>query len=113
MHYFVIFLSLQEMRESLAIAQNELSCLKANPSGSVGRGNSLFAEVEDKRQSMLKKCSSLSKKYHEMKTDYSSKCSEISRLRVLHINFGIISFALCTYNLLHSILNIVLSSLKI
>lgn len=74
--------TIEELRESLAVAQSELAGLKAGPSDSASRGNSLFAEVEDKRQDMLKKCSSLSKKYNEMKKDYGAKCAEIKRLNM-------------------------------
>ncbi|KAK3916024.1 Protein Spindly [Frankliniella fusca] len=74
--------TIEELRENLAVAQNELACLKSGPSDAVNRGNSLFAEVEDKRQDMLKKCSSLSRKYNEMKKDYGAKCAEISRLNM-------------------------------
>lgn len=74
---------LQDLRESLAVAQNELACLKTGPADVGARGNSLFAEVEDNRQVMVKKCTTLSKRYHEMKRDYGAKCSEISKLKVL------------------------------
>lgn len=80
---FLLFFTKQGVRDSLALAQNELACSKANPSDSMGRGNSLFAEVEDKRQAVQQKISSLSSKYKEMKKDYSSKCSEISKLKVM------------------------------
>lgn len=71
----------EELKESYAVLQSELSCLKAAPTEDVGRGNSIFAEVEDRRQAMLSKCSTLAKKYNDMKNDYSAKCKEISKLK--------------------------------
>lgn len=80
--------TIEELRDSLAVTQSELSCLKANPADTASRGNSLFAEVEDKRQAMLKKCSTLSKRYYDMKRDYDAKCTEISRLKLENLKLS-------------------------
>lgn len=101
---------MQDLRESLAVAQNELTCLQSGPpSDGKSRGNSLFAEVEDKRQAMLKQTKLLSKKYTEMKKDYGAKCDEISRLRVC-CSFFFLSLKEKTINPLFFLLMILLSS---
>ncbi|XP_034239053.1 protein Spindly [Thrips palmi] len=73
--------TLEDLRESLAVAQNELTCLQSGPPPEK-QGNSLFAEVEDKRQAILARNKVLSKRYIEMKMDYGSKCDEISKLKM-------------------------------
>lgn len=74
--------TIEDLRESLAVTQNELTCLQSGPRDEKSRGNSLFAEVEDKRQAMLKQSKVLTKKYAEMKSDYGAKCAEISKLKM-------------------------------
>lgn len=44
-------------------------------------GNSLFAEVEDRRQVMLEKMNSMRASYHEMKRSYLAKENEIKVLK--------------------------------
>jgi len=72
----------QELQEHLAIIQSELSALKATPDVR-SRGNSLFAEVEDNRQKMVKQYKEMAVKFNHMKNDYSAKCAEIVKMKVI------------------------------
>ena len=56
--------------------------LKSKPQDESKKGNSLFAEVEDKRQSMKKTLENAILKYRQMKKKYVEKCAEASKFRV-------------------------------
>ncbi|XP_073993111.1 uncharacterized protein [Rhodnius prolixus] len=73
--------ALKDIQEEKAILANELATLKAGPLDDQRRGNSLFAEVEDNRQKLLKNIALLKNKLRESKVLLSNKTSEISQLQ--------------------------------
>jgi len=78
---------LQSAQAELAALKTELEFLKSNPQSDGQKGNSLFAEVEDKRLNMKKRLDAVLLKYHHMKNIYKDKCSELSRVNVCSPNF--------------------------
>uniref|UniRef100_T1IAV7 Uncharacterized protein n=1 Tax=Rhodnius prolixus TaxID=13249 RepID=T1IAV7_RHOPR len=61
--------ALKDIQEEKAILANELATLKAGPLDDQRRGNSLFAEVEDNRQKLLKNIALLKNKLRESKNE--------------------------------------------
>jgi len=78
---------LQSAQAELAVLKTELEFLKSNPQPDGQKGNSLFAEVEDKRLNMKKKLDAVLQKYHNMKKIYKDKCAELSRVNVCSPSF--------------------------
>ncbi|KYN34315.1 hypothetical protein ALC56_11422 [Trachymyrmex septentrionalis] len=75
---------LENARESareLAAKLEELESSNIIPASDICKGNSLFAEVEDRRQMLLDKMKTLSTKYNEAKQALDSKTCEIKLLR--------------------------------
>lgn len=73
---------LEDTREQLAICRTEIEALRTVPTSEICKGNSLFAEVEDRRQVALNKAVTLKKKYDEMKQAYKGKLEEIKFLKM-------------------------------
>jgi capsule polysaccharide export protein KpsE/RkpR len=73
---------LQSAQAELAEIKTELEFLKSNPQPDGQKGNSLFAEVEDKRQNIKKKLEAVLQKYHNLKKNYMDKCAELRRVNV-------------------------------
>lgn len=73
---------LQSAQEELAMMRTELEVLKSGPRAYGQKGNSLFAEVEDKRLSMKKKLDAAVQKYHHLKKMYMDKFAEEDRFSV-------------------------------
>jgi len=73
---------LQSAQAELAVLKTELEFLKSNPQPDGQKGNSLFAEVEDKCLNMKKRLDAVLQKYHHMKKIYKDKCAELSRVNV-------------------------------
>ncbi|KAJ9596471.1 hypothetical protein L9F63_012510 [Diploptera punctata] len=72
---------IETLREEQVFLKSELDSLKNRPQDDKKRGNSIFAEVEDKRQSMKKTLENAVLKYRKMKKHYAEKCSEVSKLK--------------------------------
>ncbi|XP_032674380.1 protein Spindly-like [Odontomachus brunneus] len=75
-------IALENTRKELAMNRMELESLKITPANDVCKGNSLFAEVEDRRQILLDKMNVLQDKYNEAKRVLNKKTNEIKSLRV-------------------------------
>lgn len=73
--------ALKDIQEEKALLANELAVFKAGPVDDQRRGNSLFAEVDDNRQKLLKNISLLKSKLRESKVILSNKNSEILKLQ--------------------------------
>lgn len=73
---------LQSAQAELAIIKTELEVHKSNPEPKGQKGNSLFAEVEDKRLDMKKRLDAILHKYRHLKKMYMDKCAEDSRISV-------------------------------
>jgi len=67
--------------------KTELEFLKSNPQSDGQKGNSLFAEVEDKRLNMKRRLDAVLQKYHHMKKIYRDKCAELNRVNVCSPSF--------------------------
>jgi capsule polysaccharide export protein KpsE/RkpR len=78
---------LQSAQAELAVLKTELEFLKSNPQPDGQKGNSLFAEVEDKRLDMKKKLDAVFQKYQHTKKIYKNKCAELSRVNVCSQSF--------------------------
>ncbi|XP_033218628.1 protein Spindly [Belonocnema kinseyi] len=72
---------IESTQEELAECRTELNALKTAPVPGSKKGNSLFAEVEDRRQVMMEKMNSMRASYHEMKRSFLSKENEIKVLK--------------------------------
>lgn len=77
---------LQSAQAELAVIKTELDFLKSNPQPDGQKGNSLFAEVEDKRLNMKKRLDAVLQKYHHVKKNYKDKCAELGRVNVCSPN---------------------------
>ncbi|KAI4499920.1 hypothetical protein M0802_004790 [Mischocyttarus mexicanus] len=73
---------LETVREELAICRSELETLKVVPASETCKGNSLFDEVEDRRQYALNKATIIKKKYDDLKRVYDAKCKEITAFKI-------------------------------
>ena len=73
----------QELQEEKAALSSELLTMKTRPAADDRRGNPLFAEVDDKRQSVAQKLDAMHKKYKELKKSFMKKNSEIRALDVI------------------------------
>lgn len=73
---------LQSAQAELAVIKTELDFLKSNPQPDGQKGNSLFAEVEDKRLNMKKRLDAVLQKYQHVKKNYKDKCAELGRVNV-------------------------------
>lgn len=82
--------ALEEMKDEKALLSSELALLKAGPVEDLGRGNSLFSEVEDKRHNLEKKFALLHNKYLEAKRILSMKANELEKLKREHIKFQLL-----------------------
>ncbi|XP_023706265.1 protein Spindly isoform X2 [Cryptotermes secundus] len=71
---------LMSAQAELAITKTELEVLKSNPQPKGQKGNSLFAEVEDKRLDMKKRLDAVLHKYRHLKKMYMDKCAEDNRI---------------------------------
>ncbi|GFG41028.1 hypothetical protein Cfor_06798 [Coptotermes formosanus] len=71
---------LTSTQAELAVTKTELEFLKSNPQPDGQKGNSLFAEVEDKRLNMKQRLDTILQKYHHLKKIYKDKCAELSRV---------------------------------
>ncbi|XP_043664607.1 spindle pole body component 110-like [Vespula pensylvanica] len=72
---------LESTREELVICRSEIETLKIVPANESCKGNSLFAEVEDRRQLAVNKITILKKKYDELKQAYDIKAEEVRTLK--------------------------------
>ncbi|XP_015181949.1 PREDICTED: protein Spindly-like [Polistes dominula] len=73
---------LETVREELAICRSELETLRITPASETCKGNSLFAEVEDRYRLTLDKATTMKKKYDELKRAYGAKCKEINSFKI-------------------------------
>ncbi|XP_035738319.1 spindle pole body component 110-like [Vespa mandarinia] len=73
---------LESIREELVICRSEIETLKIVPASESCKGNSLFAEVEDRRQLAVNKVTILKKKYDELKQAYDIKAEEVKTLKI-------------------------------
>ncbi|XP_015605207.1 protein Spindly isoform X2 [Cephus cinctus] len=71
---------LESNQEELAVCRMELQSIKSAPSD-IHKGNSIFAEVEDRRRGMLKKMADLQNNYQEIKQMYHNKEVEFNVFR--------------------------------
>lgn len=71
----------RESAKELATKLEELESSNITPASDTCKGNSLFAEVEDRRQMLLGKMKALSTKYNEAKQALDSKTCEIKLLK--------------------------------
>lgn len=71
----------QESAKELAANLMELEQAKVVPASDTCKGNSLFAEVEDRRQMLLDKMKVLTNKYNEAKRALNTKMAEVKLLR--------------------------------
>ncbi|XP_077289961.1 spindle apparatus coiled-coil protein 1 spindly [Arctopsyche grandis] len=71
---------LHSAQEDLLLANSELQQIKQQANGHAPKGNSLFAEVDDKRQEMLKSYSQLRDKVQQLNRELMSKQSELDSL---------------------------------
>ena len=70
------------MKEEKALLSSELEVLKAGPLENKDRGNSLFSEVDTKRQVIEKKMELLRSKYFQAKKVVIQRSNEMERLKV-------------------------------
>ncbi|XKL66077.1 hypothetical protein PGB90_009497 [Kerria lacca] len=74
---------IEELQEEKAMLSVELNSLKCHPVTANGkRGNSLFAEVDDKRISVANKYEVLQNKYKELKKNLVKKTAELKALEI-------------------------------
>ncbi|XP_014273319.1 uncharacterized protein Spindly [Halyomorpha halys] len=71
----------EELKEEKALMSSELAILKAGPLENKERGNSLFSEVDIKRQAIEKKMEILRNKYLQAKKILAVKNNEMERLK--------------------------------
>lgn len=74
---------MQELQEEKATLNSELNSLKCHPGNVNKRGNSLFAEVDDKRISVSNKLEIMSNKYKELKKSFMKKNAELRAVEVI------------------------------
>ncbi|KAF3421560.1 hypothetical protein E2986_02243 [Frieseomelitta varia] len=72
---------LEEIRAELALKRSEVESLRTDPTRESCKGNSLFAEVEDRRQNVVSKMNALREKYAELKRTCKLQIAEIKSLR--------------------------------
>ncbi|KOX79244.1 hypothetical protein WN51_09045 [Melipona quadrifasciata] len=73
--------TLEETRAELALKRSEVESLRTDPTRESCKGNSIFAEVEDRRQKVVNKMNALREKYVELKRTCKSQITEIKSLR--------------------------------
>ncbi|XP_071872740.1 spindle apparatus coiled-coil protein 1 spindly isoform X2 [Bombus fervidus] len=73
--------TLEEIRAELSLKRTELESLQMDPTCKSQKGNSIFAEVEDRRQNVMNKMNVLREKYMELKRICKSQIMEIKKLR--------------------------------
>ncbi|KAK1124573.1 hypothetical protein K0M31_020475 [Melipona bicolor] len=73
--------TLEEIRAELALKRSEVESLRTDPTRESCKGNSIFAEVEDRRQNVVNKMNALREKYVELKHTCKSQITEIKSLR--------------------------------
>ncbi|XP_060816799.1 protein Spindly [Bombus pascuorum] len=73
--------TLEEIRAELSLKRTELESLQMDPTCKSHKGNSIFAEVEDRRQNVMNKMNVLREKYMELKCICKSQIMEIKKLR--------------------------------
>ncbi|XP_063917999.1 protein Spindly [Zophobas morio] len=71
----------QNLRDELTCAQSELDSVKSCPLDQGSKGNSLFAEVDDRRVQLQQNINTMKSKYIDMKRDRASLLKQISSLR--------------------------------
>ncbi|KAL1139088.1 hypothetical protein AAG570_009149 [Ranatra chinensis] len=74
---------LEELQGEKALLSSELNALKVGPIGNIQRGNSLFAEVDDKRLQVTEKLESMKNKYTQSKKKLALKDVENEKLKDL------------------------------
>ena len=73
--------ALEDARAQLILGRAAAVSLEADPTQKLCKGNSLFAEVEDRRQNVLGKMNALREKYAEAKRACKAQMAEIKVLR--------------------------------
>ncbi|XP_012134667.2 spindle apparatus coiled-coil protein 1 spindly [Megachile rotundata] len=73
--------ALDDARAELALRHTETAALEAIPTRDACKGNSLFAEVDDRRRNVTDKMNALREKYTEIKRVCKSQATEIKMLR--------------------------------
>nr|XP_034175441.1 protein Spindly [Osmia lignaria] len=76
---------LEDMRAELSLRHAEKAALESDPMPNTCKGNSLFAEVEDRRRNVIDKMNTMREKYIEMKRLYKLQATEIKMLRAERI----------------------------
>ncbi|XP_017878463.1 protein Spindly [Ceratina calcarata] len=72
---------LEEIRAELALRRAEAAAFENHPTSELYKGNSLFAEVEDRRQMLMSTMSKLRDQYRVVKRICKSQIIEIKKLR--------------------------------
>lgn len=73
---------IKNTQEELAECRLELTTIKTTTVVDSHKGNSLFAEVENRRQDMMEKMKSMRDSYREMRKSFASKENEIKTLKM-------------------------------
>nr|XP_031835441.1 protein Spindly isoform X1 [Nomia melanderi] len=73
--------ALEGALEELALRHAEAGSLDTNPTSDSSKGNSLFAEIEDRRRDTVNKMNTLHHKYTEVKRTCTLQLAEIKMLR--------------------------------
>ncbi|XP_006570533.1 protein Spindly [Apis mellifera] len=73
--------TLEEVRAELILKRAEMASLQMDATCESRKGNSLFAEVEDRRQNIMSKMNVLREKYMELKRVYKSQTAELKMLK--------------------------------
>ncbi|XP_076669735.1 spindle apparatus coiled-coil protein 1 spindly [Andrena cerasifolii] len=77
--------ALENARAQLILGRAAAVSLEADPAHELCKGNSLFAEVEDRRQNVLGKMNTLREKYAEAKRTCKAQMAEIKILRAKRV----------------------------
>ena len=77
--------ALEDARAQLILGRAAAVSLEADPTHELCKGNSLFAEVEDRRQNVLSKMNTLREKYAEAKRTCKAQMAEIKILRAKRV----------------------------
>ena len=77
--------ALEDARAQLILGRAAAVSLEADPTHELCKGNSLFAEVEDRRQNVLGKMNTLREKYAEAKRMCKAQMAEIKILRAKRV----------------------------
>lgn len=72
---------LESLQEEFIMTKNELEILKNKPLDKCSKGNSLFAEVDDRRVELVDEIKLIKRKYKLLKSENQNFVSKITELR--------------------------------